>query len=241
MVYSAWWLGTEEGHGNFGDILTPFILDYYKINYKYTSSYSNADLISVGSIARRASNKTTVLGSGIIRSNDVLAPQADYKFVRGPHTRNRILEQGGVCPEIYGDPALLLPKIYNPKIKKNIDIGYVPHNVDFEFINPRYNYVIHLSTKNYKDVIDKMLNCKKIVSSSLHGVIVAHAYGIPAAWVKSRKKLKGGRTKFEDYYASVGLPAVMSTYENPIFSLPKSIDTSKIDKIFREFSNKGSV
>ena len=61
-----WWLGSERGQGNFGDILTPHILDYFSINYEYVNHYTNATAISVGSIARRAGVGVTVLGSGII-------------------------------------------------------------------------------------------------------------------------------------------------------------------------------
>ena len=237
MEYNTWWLGNEYGHGNFGDILTPFILNHYGIKYKYTQTYANANLICVGSIARRANRNTTVLGSGIIRGNEILAAQANWKFVRGPHTRQRILSLGGSCPEIYGDPALLLPRIYNPIVEKTIDVGYVPHNVDHDIIKTQYENVIHLATTDYKNVIDQMLKCKKIVSSSLHGIIVAHAYGIPAAWAKSCNRLKGGRTKFNDYYASVNLQPVLSTYDNPVFSLPDKIETDVIDKIFKEVAN----
>ena len=236
MTFNAWWLGSEKAQGNFGDILTPSILHHYNIKYKFEPNYINATLISVGSIARRAGPNTTVLGSGIISKGDRITPNANWKFVRGPFTRDRITQLGGMCPDVYGDPALLLPRIYNPKITKKHKIGYIPHNVDHAEISTIYQNVINLRTSNYKNVIDRILECDSIISSSLHGVIVAHAYGIPAAWVKSNKNLKGDNVKFEDYFASVNLPAEISTYDSPKFSLPKQINITTIEDILMEIS-----
>jgi len=232
----VWWLGSEKGQGNFGDILTPYILDYFKINYEYTNHYKDAQVISVGSIARRAGVGVKVLGSGIISRNDKLCADADWKFVRGPFTRERVNFFGGECPEVYGDPALLLPLIVEPSAKK-YEVGIVPHNVDYEYAQENYskNYnIIGLGTRNYKNVIEKITQCESIITSSLHGIICSHAYGIPAAWVKSNTKLKGDNVKFEDYFASVDVDGLQSTYDNPKFINPGNIELDKLINIFKE-------
>jgi hypothetical protein len=45
-----------------------------------------------------------------------------------------------------------------------------------------------------------------IVSSSLHGLIIAHAYGREAAWLKFSDRPLGDDFKFRDYWASIGWP-----------------------------------
>jgi len=229
----VWWLGSEQGQGNFGDILTPAILKYFNIDFEFVKNYREADAVCVGSIARRAGTGVTVLGSGIISKSDRVIAEADWKFVRGPYTRDRVKFFGGQCPEIYGDPALLLPLIVDPSEKK-YEVGIVPHNVDYDVISKEYpnNNIIGLGTRDYTRVVDKITQCESIISSSLHGIICAHAYGIPAAWVKPNQKLKGDNVKFEDYFASVDVDGIQSTYEHPKFIDPGNIDLQKIISIF---------
>jgi pyruvyltransferase len=231
----VWWLGSEKGQGNFGDILTPAILNHFNVKHTFVNHYTKADAICVGSIARRAGTGVTVLGSGIISKSDRVIADADWRFVRGPYTRERVKFFGGECPEIYGDPALLLPLIVEPSAKK-YEVGIVPHNVDNKYVSENYSKhnIIGLGTRNYKNVIDKITQCESIISSSLHGVICAHAYGIPAAWVKPNTKLKGDNVKFEDYFASVDVDGVQSTYDNPKFIEPGTFDSSKIVNIFNK-------
>jgi len=44
-----------------------------------------------------------------------------------------------------------------------------------------------------------------VISSSLHGLIIAHAYNIPAIWVRLGNRLYGDNIKFRDYLLSVGI------------------------------------
>ena len=53
-------------------------------------------------------------------------------------------------------------------------------------------------------VIEEILSCRVIVSSSLHGIIAAHAYGRPAYWLKASDLPLGDDLKYHDYFASIG-------------------------------------
>lgn len=216
---------------NFGDILTPYVLDYFNIKYKMVSSPNNASAMCIGSIIRRATDKMIVLGSGTINTKHKLNSNADYRFVRGPLTRKRIIECGGSCPEIYGDPALLLPLFCNES-KKEFDVGIAPHYVDYDLVKnlfPNYK-IIKLENTNPLDVAKEITKCRTIISSSLHGIIAAHAYGIPAAWVKFSNNIKGDDIKFKDHYAALKLEAVLSSIKDPIFSVGQ-IDLTPIKEV----------
>jgi len=233
MKYKVWWLQKDR---NFGDILTPYILDFFNISYEH-SSIDEAQIICIGSIARHARDGQLVLGSGIINGRkEKLNPNAIYKFVRGPYTRQKVLDRNGVCPEIYGDPAMLLPLVC-PEEEKEFSVGIVPHFVDYNYVKEKYpNYkIINVVNDNPLEVAREISKCRTIISSSLHGIIAAHAYGIPAAWVKFSNNVKGDDVKFRDHYASLGLSATLSTVEDPIYSVGK-INLNPIINIFTELA-----
>jgi len=113
-------------------------------------------------------------------------------------------------PEVYGDPAIVLPRYYNPDVKKKFKIGVIPHYVDYKAVKEHlaedtHVTIINLLTKSVEPTTREILECDHIISSSLHGVIVAQAYGVPALWIKFSDKLSGDNIKFYDYFESVGI------------------------------------
>lgn len=198
--------------GNFGDILTPYII---KKLSGYASIYSPnpfqvPTLLGIGSIISKTSKLTTVWGAGTISATSKAHPESIYLAVRGPITRDLIIEQGGTCPDVFGDPALLLPKIFKAAPNPKYEVGMIPHYVDYDLVKKWYGKdrrvkVINLLNADPTVPIKEMMECKTLISSSLHGIIIANAYGIPVKWVKFSDKLAGDGVKFEDYFQSVGV------------------------------------
>ena len=217
---------TKPEPGNFGDLLTLPIFRHFGIKVELNKKQFEA--LGTGSIIQDALPGTRVFGSGIITLRDEPCPHAVYEFVRGPLTRNRILECGGTCPEIYGDPGLLLPRLV-PAQHKTVDVGLVPHFVDYEIIKQKFpnEHVVNLLNSDPMQVVDQITKCKKIVSSSLHGLVCAHAYNIPAAWIQLSSLVKGDNAKFYDYFSCMQIKATLSTLDNLIYT-QGSIDTQPI-------------
>lgn len=198
-----------NGENNFGDLITPYLLNKCcnKDSFTFNISNNNPKIISCGSIMRLCDKNTIVYGSGI-RDIDQNINEGIIKSVRGPLTRNRLLQIGCYCPPIYGDPGLLLPLYYNPIIKKKYKLGIIPHYIHYDTVSEMYKsnndiIVINLINSNIEFVINEILSCEKTISSSLHGLIVSDAYNIPNKWVKFDNNIKGDDTKYFDYFNSV--------------------------------------
>ena len=129
-----------------------------------------------------------------------------------------MLQAGIECPEVYGDPALLLPLVYNPYVEKvKGRVGFIPHYKDLKdkeiirLINEGGKDAILIKVQeysNWQDVIKQILSCEFVISSSLHGIILSDAYGVPNQWITLPRALPGGGFKFEDYYSSIGKDAI---------------------------------
>jgi pyruvyltransferase len=203
------WYG---GDNNFGDILNPLLIQYLtkKKVINVRSEYCDkAHMLAIGSILDRATSSSIVWGSGYISESSIYIekPKKIYA-VRGPKTRDKLLEQGVECPEVFGDPALLMPSFYCPELTKKYSIGILPHYVDKKnkWLDslPEDVKIIDVQNPNPLKVIDQMLECEMIASSSLHGIIISDAYKIPSVWIQLSENVKGGAFKFEDYFLSVG-------------------------------------
>ena len=236
---------------NYGDVLSRFIVEqvsgqtatFYNLPKKKKSIWGTSKyLMAIGSILNYATDKAHVWGSGIISKNDTFG-KATFYAVRGPKTRERILELEGNCPEVYGDPALLLPKFFNPQVQKKYKLGIIPHYVDYDRVLEWYKddnsiKVINLLNNSIQEVTKEIMLCEHTISSSLHGVIVSHAYAIPSVWVKFSDKLSGDNVKFEDYFSSVNMISYSGQYIDSKMSVE---DLMSIVKSESHLPEKASV
>lgn len=218
--YKAWGID----NGNWGDdINLLFFNNISKINlFDLRSMFlnriyrkANKHLI-VGSIIEMFNNPNNVIwGSGAMFGTESLMYKPKKVLaVRGPLTRQYLLSQGIDCPEVYGDPALLISKYYHPKVTKRYKLGIIPHfsqltnpNIlKFASLHPDDVVIIKMrGYEDWRDIPDLVCQCEKVVSSSLHGLIISDAYRIPNIWATFHDKVmtEGGSFKFLDYIGSV--------------------------------------
>ncbi|MEA3333540.1 MAG: polysaccharide pyruvyl transferase family protein [Pseudomonadota bacterium] len=205
-ITAYWYTGTV----NFGDLLTPIILKHYGFT-PVCYPLRKAQVLSTGSILQSVpeSYSGNIIGSGLIKNTSLQLKTAKIWALRGKLTQERIYAPRDT---VLGDPGLLALNLLQQRQKRSYVLGIVPHYVDQE--DPR----IAMLKKRYgTDLLvidvkrDPMLvfadidRCDCILSSSLHGVIVADSLNIPNAWIYLSDKVRGKGFKFHDYYSGIGM------------------------------------
>jgi hypothetical protein len=181
------------------------------LHYGFKQNRHGGAYVAAGSIMRyiKTPDSAIVWGTGIISREDRFAQPKAIHAVRGPLTRQRCQELGYPCPEVYGDPGILLPEVLGtPKVEITHRLGIIPHYVHFEeatalFVGMPVRVIDVL--RPIEEVVRDILSCKATLSSSLHGLIVSHSYGRPSAWVSFANPLNGDGVKFHDYYLAGGV------------------------------------
>lgn len=217
---------------NVGDDLNKFLLERLsgkEVHRVKTRVFRH--VLPVGSILNYSSRGSIIYGSGSIDSRLTADP---FKFnkilaLRGCLTKDLLLKIGINFFGPLGDPALLMPNFYYPNVTKNYKVGLVLH-----YLHKSYSQESWLRSIDDVKVIDvqqpveyfvrEMLQCEYVISSSLHGLILADAYKIPNQWIVFGKKLKGGDFKFQDYYSTTDCPDSSSYLVEGRASFHKLID-----------------
>ncbi|MGS2721766.1 polysaccharide pyruvyl transferase family protein [Paraglaciecola aestuariivivens] len=236
------WSDDQFNKNNFGDALNPLLFSKVSngqvVSVKNVLNFTNKPVFYfIGSILDNSKEKNAIVcGAGFQKENSRFrrAPK-EILAVRGPLSRQIALKQGLSCPEVYCDPALLLP-FYYPRnnYKKLFNVGIIPHYADknildkLEIERGDFTFNIINIEDNVESVIDKICEVDYILSSSLHGLIVAHAYQIPAAWLLLSDNVIGGDFKFKDYYFSVGADAVPTYAPTKVINLSEGVATTTL-------------
>jgi len=194
-----------------GDNLTPWILRKLGVQPIYTGRDSSTHKYMVsGSILSEADENCTVWGAGIGSTSEKINPKTKILSVRGPISRAWAMRSGAECPDVCGDPGMLMPLLYDPTSSGPARVGVIPHFVDQVHVfssdlaqDQNAKMIDILDTP--ESVADAVVGCEFVVSSSLHGLVVSMAYGVPCVWVKFSDRICGDGIKYYDFAMSVGV------------------------------------
>lgn len=199
---------------NFGDILSLKLVErivdgtvrIYKLGQK-----TEKKMLASGSLLYFANDHDVIWGTGYndkVKKKDFKFTTLDVRAVRGPLTKKFLWENFRIqCPETYGDPALLIPYFF-PEFtrKKNPRYDYIiiPHYSEENlFLKEEWENVVY-STEPWQEVLSKILDSRFVITSSLHAIILAEAYGIPARLLVISKNEP--LFKYYDYYLGTNRP-----------------------------------
>lgn len=224
-----------------------FLQSILKFDFQLTTSYLfpfEKNLLAVGSILARSNKRSSIWGCGFMSEKEDFNG-GEIFALRGSCSLNRIndifkkknkkaLNDKDV---VLADPGLLLPLIFRPIINKEYTVGIIPHFSEYEFFKTNFSkkfHIICLMSNDIEAVTKEILSCHYILSTSLHGIIVAHAYNIPALWMEYSGLEKGTNGfKFLDYFSSVKIEPYkpIRNIQDTLYSLDSVLQT------FSEFSN----
>jgi len=246
--YIGRWYNYKE---NWGDAINPFLVNkLFKKNVFHENEVLNIFGLPVYSIVGsiinvfRKNSRVRIWGSGVANPEQPLVyiPEKIYA-VRGPKTlkylNNNKIKLNNVD---FGDPVLLIDRIYEkPQVIKKYKVGIIKHyadktpyldaivknNSDFHYIN------ILRDMKNPFSIVDEIVSCENIVSSSLHGLVLSDVYKIPNVWVSFNNRKNP--YKYLDYYESIGSKITedivlhSNLNEKILINLPFEVNYLKID------------
>lgn len=214
-IKTFWWRQVKLTgfRPNFGDQLTPELVETL---FGRTCSWrrpKSSEMTGAGSTLEmvqlmHAPRTLKIWGTGFMLSDSATEenysnPDYDFFAVRGHLSLSRIHSDRDVA---VGDPGLLSSRVYPRSEPVPGRIGLVYHwlhkndPVVRSLARERKIALIDPS-RHPRAVVADITACEFVMSTSLHGLIVADSFGIPNAWIELTGDIGGGAYKFEDYYS----------------------------------------
>jgi pyruvyltransferase len=174
-------------------------------------------LFTVGSVMHFAGDGDVVWGTGVngkIPADRHVFNGLDVRAVRGPLTAEFLMKRGIEVPEVYGDPALLLPLLFPNRFSRGSvrPILFVPNLHDIAEA-PGLGVPWISPLRGWNAIVNQILKSDLVLASSLHGVILAEAFGIPARHV--RLSDTEPPFKYDDYAQGTGRITIGSARNVP--------------------------
>jgi pyruvyltransferase len=194
MLPGYWYFG--EGGLNYGDALNPLLVRRLTGVILQWTAPPQARLFAIGSnIELIPEGYTgTIFGTGIMRADT----RRDLSGARVLAVRGNLT--AAVCNldgAFLADPALLAPLLLADRPEPDIDHGFIRHYGDHRKVQ---GYAIDV-LGGPEHVTREVARCRRITSSSLHGLVLADALGIKNRWSPHRAT---PQVKFSDYASAYG-------------------------------------
>ena len=206
-----WW----KSEPNFGDAINPLIVGHVAGRAVEHAPPRKADLFAIDSMLqvvkrthkepRKNGKKICVWGTGLLNpvfGHDFLN-NVELALVRGPVTAALLKRE----LKRFGDPGLLINDVLPFNGVRQDRIGIVPHYSLMEdaalsaFVASDPAYLLIDPRADPAQVCLQIATCAHVFASSLHGLIVADAYGVPNTWITPKGQ---SWLKYLDYAASIG-------------------------------------
>lgn len=227
-IRTFYWDGAESGYratlrraiagvnrgglriGNAGDLFNRDLVRFLYGQDAQNASEGGKRLLLVGSVAHRVAPGDVVAGVGT-KGSPLPSPAVETSVVgvRGPITLEAFRAAGYDTSDVRFmlDPGLLAPEVYPEASALEAIRGrvvFIPHYRDLAQFRSSKTLQIVSADAEPADFVREIALSEYVYSSSLHGVIFAHAMGRPCTLVAPRNPEP--EIKYRDYFASLDLP-----------------------------------
>lgn len=222
-----------KGNDNVGDrISLEIVRDILKssgLDLQHITE-STHRLLGIGSILHDVYVPSTIWGSGLHHYGcRIPTTSLDVRAVRGPLTYSRLREAQIPCPRVFGDPGILVTRLFQPStLTASKDYVVIPHfTKEAKYSSLKHN-VLSTITADWLGFLQQISDARLVISGSLHGIIFADALGIPAILLEDTDQ---DLFKYEDYYFSTGrysFPIARSIEEARLLTPPPHPDLNQM-------------
>ena len=234
---------------NLGDALNPYILEkvfYLKSSH---SHYRSADLFMIGSILDKSlvpfwniyrrvrcrfERELNIWSSGFISPPGMWRTPVrplNIRALRGRLSCEILSSVTGRKVSVpFGDGGLFANRLLQDTPERIYSVGIVPHYREaaspfFAELQKRIPESVLISPLGEPlDVVKRIAQCRSVLSSSLHGLIVADAFSIPNRQLVGGDAVTGGLFKYKDYYSAFNLEISPLGVADALTSPPKEKD-----------------
>jgi len=256
----AWWRGSFP---NFGDELSPLIFEHFSGSapehlHPYKSRIlKTPNYMLIGSIIGHAGPNTTVRGAGILHSSESVSRKAQVEGIRGFLTEKKLSPRQSKSSSFVGDPALMLPVLFNlGRVVRRKGYAVVRHVRDFGIPLQLGESVSELSLavsgrSQISEFLHDLTRYSGVITSSLHVFIACNVFQIPSAYVNfslsPEDSISPRSVKFRDFLSATGdelplpntiPPFIDVTMIEPLLQRPIQVENkiSQINNVFENFN-----
>ena len=213
----------QNAEANFGDILSRDIVSMVSGQRVSWAPLKSAGLVALGSLGERVLKKRfrryflnglkplPVWGTGFLAPGGASGDSALAVYaLRGKHSAMRLKVKRDIA---LGDPGFLCNQLYPAMPRVDRRITCIAHAADtqqvvwksaIQRIFPHY-HVSSCSIQAPVPEVAQAISCSElIVTTAMHPLIAAAAYGIPAVWLLPPGLHVGAGYKFEDAFSVTG-------------------------------------
>lgn len=230
---------------NFGDEITPLALAMASGRRVTWAPTAQAEVLAVGSILEffvdhDGRNDVLVWGAGLRaqpgsteRASAIRSGAGSFLAVRGPLTRASL---GLPDSTVTADPGVLVSRLVTRPARRR-GTGFLPHFRSWATLDGRRALAraraegvsIITPSDTVPRVLEQVAALDFLYTSSLHGLVAAHALGVPVQWVAipGIESWVEPDFKYRDHLASVGSSMQIARVETVWSRDEATVDTRR--------------